>query len=73
LVVIFVLHMFSFTCYDEEISHHDISDAIQSLGGPMKRAPARRVNDALIQLKTKSMEDINKVQENESKFVLSII
>jgi translation initiation factor IF-1 len=57
---------------DEDIGHQDIGDAIQSLGGPMTRARARRVNGALNQFMTKSLEGLEQVQGNEPKFILLI-
>ncbi|CAJ2645713.1 unnamed protein product [Trifolium pratense] len=47
---------------DEDIIQ-DISDAIQSLGGPMKRACARRINDVLVHFMIKSIEGPAQVDE----------
>ncbi|CAJ2644940.1 unnamed protein product [Trifolium pratense] len=47
---------------DEDIIQ-DTSDAIQSLGGPMKRACARRINDVLVHFMIKSIEGPAQVDE----------
>lgn len=64
---------------NDEDTIQDISDAIQSLGGPMTRARARRVNDALVHFIIKSIEGpaqieegLAQVEEKEPKFVFII-
>ncbi|CAJ2650467.1 unnamed protein product [Trifolium pratense] len=73
-----------FHCYaaeggNDEDTIQDISDAIQSLGGPMTRARARRVNDALVHFMIKSIEgpaqvdeDLAQIEEKESKLKIII-
>ena len=57
---------------DVDIDHQDIGDATKSLGGPMTRARARRVDDALNQFMTKSLEGLEQVQGNDPKFIFLI-
>lgn len=64
---------------NDEDTVQDISDAIQSLGGPMTRARARRVNDALVHFIIKSIEGsaqveegVAQVEEKEPKFIIII-
>ena len=56
---------------DEDVIQ-DINDTMQSLGGPMTRARARRVNDALVHFMIKSIECMGQIEEKELKFILII-
>lgn len=56
---------------DEDVIQ-DINDTMQSLGGPMTRARARRVNDALVHFMIKSIECMGQIEEKEPKFILII-
>lgn len=56
---------------DEDIIQ-DINDTMQGLGGPMTRARARRVNDALVHFMIKSIECMGQIEEKEPKFILII-
>jgi translation initiation factor IF-1 len=51
---------------DEDIVQ-DISDAIQSLGGPMTRARARRVNDTIVHFMIKSIEGPAQIEEGKAQ------
>jgi translation initiation factor IF-1 len=51
---------------DEDIVQ-DISDAIQSLGGPMTRARARRVDDAIVHFMIKSIEGPAQIEEGKAQ------
>lgn len=57
---------------DKDISQQDISDAIQSLGGPVTRTRARKINRALVQFMINSMEDEDLVEEKKPKLVFII-